>query len=93
MVNQSGSWAPRPTIGRVLGLVAAFAAWMIAGAAGLVLAAVVTALLVVAGLIGGAAVAVTGKVPRARAKTADPDVIEAHNVGGHSWVAYGFDRQ
>jgi hypothetical protein len=94
MVNAGGSWTPRPSFGRVLGLVAAFAAWMIAGAAGLVLAAIVTALLVVAGLVGGAVVAVTGKAPRARAPaTADPDLIEAHKVGGHSWVAYGFDRQ
>jgi hypothetical protein len=22
----------------------------------------------------------------------DPDLIEAHNVGGQSWVAYGWDR-
>jgi len=93
MVNAGGSWAPRPSFGRVLGLLAAFAAWMIAGVAGLVLAVVVTALLVVAGLIGGAAVALTGKVPRARTRVQDPDVIEAQNVGGHSWVAYGFDRQ
>jgi NaMN:DMB phosphoribosyltransferase len=94
MVNASGSWTPRPSFGRVLGLVAAFAAWMIAGVAGLVLAAIVTALLVVAGLVGGAAVALTGKVPRARASGAsDPDLIEAHKVGGHSWVAYGFDRR
>jgi hypothetical protein len=91
MVNAGGSWAPRPSFGRVLGLLAAFVAWMIAGVAGLMLAAVVTALLVVAGLVGGAAVALTGKVPRARAPAKDPDLIEAHNVGGHSWVAYGAD--
>jgi NAD(P)H-dependent flavin oxidoreductase YrpB (nitropropane dioxygenase family) len=27
----------------------------------------------------------------ARARGADTDVIEAHHVGGHSWVAYGWD--
>jgi NaMN:DMB phosphoribosyltransferase len=92
MVNAGGSWAPRPSFGRVLGLVAAFAAWMIAGVAGLMLAAIVTALLVVVGLVGGAAVALTGKVPRPGARAKDPDLIEAQKVGGHSWVAYGFDN-
>jgi len=89
------SWTPRLSLGRSLGWLGAGVAWMIAGVAGLALAAVLTTILVVAGLIGAVVVAVTGAAPRARSrqKTDDPSLIEAHNVGGHSWVAYGWDGQ
>lgn len=90
-----GSWAPRPSFGRGLGWLAAAVAWVVAGVAGLALAAVLTTLLVIAGVVGAAVVAVTGVVPRAKSRRAadDPNLIEAHHVGGHSWVAYGWDGQ
>lgn len=33
------------------------------------------------------------RMVRARGRRAEPGVIEARNVGGHSWVAYGWDRR
>jgi hypothetical protein len=30
---------------------------------------------------------------RAKAAAGDPDLIEARNVGGHSWVAYGWNER
>jgi len=84
-----GSWTPRATAG--FAWLGAAAAWTVAGLVGAVLAVVITAILVVAGIVGALVVAVTGFVPRAKAD--DPDLIEAHNVGGHSWVAYGWRGQ
>jgi hypothetical protein len=85
------SWSSRPPAG--LGLVGQALAWTVAGVVGLILAAAVTAALVVAGLIGAVVVSITGGVPRMKrpAKPGDADIIEAHYVGGHSWVAYGGD--
>jgi hypothetical protein len=41
--------------------------------------------------------ALTAAAVRARrgaaATAAEADVIEARHVGGHSWVAYGWDRR
>ena len=63
-----------------------------------VLALVFTASLVVIALMASALVAFALLAARARralrraSSPADPQIIEAHNVGGHSWVAYGWDR-
>ena len=69
-------------------------AWMIATviggliavvlAGGMLFMAVMAALLMV---LGATAV----KVRRTARAQSDPNLIEAHNVGGHSWVAYGWD--
>jgi hypothetical protein len=40
-------------------------------------------------LLALAAAAVRAR--RSVSHTADPNVIEARHVGGHSWVAYGWD--
>ena len=53
-----------------------------------VIALVASALLVVAGLALRAR-----RARMARAKSSDPGLIEAHQVGGHSWVAYGYERR
>ena len=80
---------------------------MIAGAiatvaaAGLaaVLALVFAASIVVIGLVASALLGVAGIAMRARrsrlatARSRDSGVIDAHHVGGHSWVAYGYDRR
>ncbi len=63
-----------------------------------VVAVVFAATLVVVGfmataLLGLAAFALRGR-RQARAKaSADPNLIEARNVGGHSWVAYGWNER
>ena len=69
-------------------------------AAGLaaVLALVFAASIVVIALIASALLVVAGLAMRARRARmvkaeSDPGLIEAHNVGGHSWVAYGYDRR
>jgi hypothetical protein len=40
-------------------------------------------------------VAFAGLALRARrsVRSKDPTVLEARNVGGHSWVAYGWDQR
>lgn len=64
-----------------------------------VLALVFAASIVVIALVTSALLAVAGLAMRARrarmarAKSSDPGLIEAHNVGGHSWVAYGYERR
>ena len=68
-----------------------------AGALGVaaVLAVVFAASLVVIGLMATALIALGGLAYRARRSTrpADPTLLEARNVGGHSWVAYGWDQR
>ena len=60
-----------------------------------VLAIVFAATVVVVGILGAVLLAVGGFAYRARRKVrrTDPDVIEARHVGGHSWVAYGWDQR
>jgi hypothetical protein len=64
-----------------------------------IVAVVFAATLVVVGfmataLLGLAAFALRGRRQAARAKaSADPNLIEARNVGGHSWVAYGWNER
>ena len=76
------------------GLLASVAAAAVAA----VLALVFTASLVVIALMASALVAFALLAARARralrraSSPTDPQIIEAHNVGGHSWVAYGWDR-
>ncbi len=65
-----------------------------AAAVGAVLAVFFAASLVVIALMASLLVGFAGLALRARrgARTADASVIEARNVGGHSWVAYGWDN-
>ena len=75
-----------------LAWVAASVAWAAAGVVRAILtlilaAAVVAAAVVGSGVLGLASLAMrAGRVGRAR----DKGLIEAHHVGGHSWVAYGW---
>ena len=67
---------------------------VIAAGVGLVLAVVFAASLVVVASMAFVLVALgvaTLKARRTMAPPVDPEVIEARNVGGHSWVAYGWD--
>ncbi len=75
------------------GLVAAVAALFV----GAVLAVFAAATVVVLALMTSATLALAGLAMRARRtvrqRSSDPDIIEARNVGGHSWVAYGWNER
>ena len=60
-----------------------------------VLALFFAATLVVIGLMAATLIALGGVVYRTRKtlKPSDPTLLEARNVGGHSWVAYSWDRR
>jgi hypothetical protein len=83
------------SIAWVGGVLASVAASVLAA----VLALVFTASLVVIAVMAAALVAFALLAARARRALraargpADPHIIEAHNVGGHSWVAYGWDQR
>jgi hypothetical protein len=69
-------------------------AWAAAATVGAVLALVVAATVVLTSLMGVALLALAGVAMRARRPrqaAGDPNVIEARHVGGHSWIAYGWD--
>jgi hypothetical protein len=78
------------------GLVLIFAAlaWLGAAAVGAVMALVFAATLVVIGLMASALIALSAAAVRARRsvrRAADPTLLEARHVGGHSWIAYSWD--
>lgn len=69
-------------------------ATFVASAVAALLAVFFTAALAVVALMGVVLVAFAGLALRARRKAQaniDPDLIEARHIGGHSWVAYGWD--
>jgi hypothetical protein len=82
-----------------LAWIAGAAATVAAAVIGAVLAVFLTATMVVITLMGALLLATAGmamrarRMVRARGRRAEPGVIEARNVGGHSWVAYGWDRR
>jgi len=79
---------------RGLAWIAGVLATVAAVGIGAVLAVFAAATLAVIALLGGAALGLTALAMRSKrsAQSNDPDLIEAHNVGGQSWVAYGWDR-
>lgn len=69
-------------------------AWTAAAVTGAVLALFLAATMLALLFMSGVVVALTAAALRARRTvraTVDPDVIEARHIGGHSWVAYGWD--
>jgi hypothetical protein len=83
----------RPREGDLLGSIGASLAWAGAGLVGAVLAVVVAAAVLAAAVVGSGILALTAlamRAGRARRPAEDADLIEAHHVGGHSWVAYGW---
>jgi glycerol-3-phosphate acyltransferase PlsY len=84
------SWGTgRATVaGKILAAMAWTGVSLVAAALAIVFAATLVAVAVLAsGFLAVAAFALRSR----RAKVSDPDLIEAHHVGGHSWVAYGWD--
>jgi len=85
--------------GRSLAAVVGAVCTVIAAAVATVLAVALAASVVVIGLMGGALLFLASLAWRARrtvrATKAEPgpQLLEARHVGGHSWVAYGWDRR
>jgi hypothetical protein len=44
-------------------------------------------------LLGLAAFALRGRTTATAAPSGDPGLIEARHMGGHSWVAYGWNER
>ncbi len=61
------------------------------------LAVMLAASVVVVAVMGGVLLALASLAARARrtvkARNDGPQILEARQVGGHSWVAYGWDRR
>jgi hypothetical protein len=65
-----------------------------AAAVAAVLALFFAATVVVIAVMTSALVTFTGLALRARRSARrDPNLLEARHLGGHSWVAYGWDHQ
>jgi hypothetical protein len=86
--------------GRGLATLVGAVCTVIAAAVATVLAVALAASVVVIGLMGGALLFLASLAMRARrtavrAKSSDPgpQLLEARHVGGHSWVAYGWERR
>jgi cobalamin biosynthesis protein CobD/CbiB len=91
-----GNWTARRSAFRGLAFLAGGLAWITAAALAAVLAVFFAATMVVVVLMATALLAVGGMALKARRTVrarAGSDLIEARNVGGHSWVAYGWDGQ
>ena len=83
---------------RSLVTLAGAVATSVAVAVAAVIAVVFAATLVVIGfmataLLGLAAFALRGRTATAAAASGDPALIEARHMGGHSWVAYGWNER
>ena len=91
-----GSWGPGRSAWRGF-------AWFIGGLAsiaaalvGALMAVFFAATLVVIAILASALLALAAAAVKARRTVrapADPGLIEARHVGGHSWVAYGWDSR
>jgi hypothetical protein len=86
--------------GKSLAWIAGVCASLIASVLAAVLAVALAATVLVVAVMGGALLAVGALALRARravrergAEDDGPQLLEARHVGGHSWVAYGWDRR
>ncbi|HEV2366149.1 MAG TPA: hypothetical protein VGS12_18370 [Caulobacteraceae bacterium] len=85
--------APNPVL-RSIALAGGFVASLAALAVGALMALFVAAAMFVTALLASALLAFFGAALRARRAvqpSRDPNLLEARNVGGHHWVAYGWD--
>ena len=93
MPRRYAMWNPGRSAFRGAAWILGGLAWTAAGVIGAVLALVTAATFVVIALMAGALAALAAAALRARrtVRAVDPDLIEARHIGGHSWVAYGWD--
>jgi hypothetical protein len=90
----SAPYHSRSSALRGLAAIGGALAWVGAAAVGAVMALFFAATVVVIGLMASALIALAAAAVKARRslrRAQGPDVIEARHVGGHSWVAYGWD--
>jgi len=100
MVNQfaarNGSAPQRSALGSLaaVGAMLATAAAVVVGAILAVFAAATVAVIAVmtSALLGFAGLALRARKVRAR-RAPEPGVIEARHLGGHHWVAYGWNER
>jgi hypothetical protein len=92
---RSNRSTPTAALWRGLTWCAAALAGLGAATVGAVLAVFFAAAMMVIAVMASALLALAGVAARARrrvrARMADSSVIEARHVGGHHWVAYGWD--
>jgi cytochrome c oxidase assembly factor CtaG len=92
--RQGLSGRPRASVWRGLAWCAGSLAGLAAAATAAVLAVFFAATMMVIAFMASILLALAAAAVRARrsvSRAADPNVIEARHVGGHSWVAYGWD--
>ncbi len=75
----------------IIGAIASLAAAAIAAVIAVVFAATMMVIAFMASILLALAAASVRARRGVAAAATDPDVIEARHVGGHSWVAYGWD--
>jgi hypothetical protein len=92
LILAPGRWAVR-LLGVAGGLIVWAAAALTGVALALFFAATVLASLVMAGILLGLATAAARARRVVHRRRGAPDVIEARHIGGHSWVAYGWDSR
>ena len=91
---KNGVWMPGRSALRSLAWLVGALAWLAAAAIGAVLAVFFAASIIVIALMSSALLALSAAAVRARRTVyarSDPNLIEARRVGGHSWIAYGWD--
>jgi hypothetical protein len=91
----SGRARRRPSVWRGLAWCVGSLAGLAAAAIAAVIAVFFAATMMVIAFMASILLALAAAAVRARRSVsyaaADPNVIEARHVGGHSWVAYGWD--
>ena len=91
---ESAGWRPLRSASRGLAWLGGALALAAASAVGAILALIFATTVVVISFMAVVVLALTGAALRARRsmrEASDPNVIEARHMGGHSWVAYGWD--
>ncbi|MGH7016860.1 MAG: hypothetical protein ACRED8_07210 [Caulobacteraceae bacterium] len=94
MAHQLTLRKPLRAAGRSLALLAGVIASAGAVAIGAVMAVFFAAAMVTTAVLASALLALVGAALRAgrvRRRPTEPDLIEARHLGGHHWVAYGWD--
>jgi hypothetical protein len=88
------AWTPRHSAVGGLARIGTWLTWALTGVVGAIVATVVAFAFVLVAVMGSVALAaaavVVGARRSARQSRSDPGVIEARHVGGHSWVATGW---
>lgn len=98
MDNQTAERGGARSAFKGLAWVAGLLATCAALAIGAILAVFAAATVVVIAIMSSALLGLAGLAMRARRAAhvranTDPDLIEARKVGGHSWVAYGWNER